>query len=261
MSTEPFRLDGRTAIVTGGGSGIGQAIALRMAGAGASVVCADIVPELAEETVEAIRSAGGTARPAIVDVSKQDQVEELVASVPELDVMCNNAGIINHFLVVDVTEAELDRIFAVNLKGVLFGCQAAARSMMQRGRGSIINMTSGAVDTPAPTILCYAMAKAAVAQLTKTLAVEMAPHGVRVNAVAPGPVDTRIVNYNYTDAEGRVDEERHSQYLARMRKMVPMGIMGEPDDMAYAALYLASDAARFMTGQTLHPNGGIAMPW
>ncbi len=153
MSTEPFRLDGRTAIVTGGGSGIGQAIALRMAGAGASVVCADIVPELAEETVEAIRRAGGAARPAIVDVSKRDQVEELVASVGELDVMCNNAGIINHFLVVDVTEAELDRIFAVNLKGVLFGCQAAARSMVERGRGSIINMSSGAVDTPAPTIL------------------------------------------------------------------------------------------------------------
>jgi 3-oxoacyl-[acyl-carrier protein] reductase len=162
---------------------------------------------------------------------------------------------------VDVTEAELDRIFAVNLKGVLFGCQAAARSMVQRGKGSIINMSSGAVDTPAPTILCYAMAKAAVSQLTKTLAVEMAPHGVRVNAIAPGPVDTRIVNYNYTDAEGKVDEEQHQQYLARMRKMVPMGIMGEPDDMAYAALYLASDAARFMTGQTLHPNGGIAMPW
>jgi 3-oxoacyl-[acyl-carrier protein] reductase len=261
MSTEPFRLDGRAAIVTGGGSGIGQAIALRMAGAGASVVCADIVPELADETVEAIRRAGGTARPAVVDVSKRDQVDELVASVGELDIMCNNAGIINHFLVVDVTEAELDRIFAVNLKGVLFGCQAAARSMVQRGKGSIINMSSGAVDTPAPTILCYAMAKAAVSQLTKTLAVEMAPHGVRVNAIAPGPVDTRIVNYNYTDAEGKVDEERHRQYLERMRKMVPMGIMGEPDDMAYAALYLASDAARFMTGQTLHPNGGIAMPW
>ena len=135
MSTEPFRLDGRTAIVTGAGSGIGQAIALRMAGAGASVVCADIVPELAEETVEAIRSEGGTARSAIVDVSKRDQVDELVASVPELDVMCNNAGIINHFHVVDVTEAELDRIFAVNLKGVLFGCQAAARSMVTARSG------------------------------------------------------------------------------------------------------------------------------
>jgi 3-oxoacyl-[acyl-carrier protein] reductase len=261
MSTDAFRLDGRTAIVTGGGSGIGQAIAVRLAEAGATVTCADIVAELAEETVEKIRSNGGSAEAAIVDVSQQDQVEALVASVGELDIMCNNAGIINHFLVLDVTEAELDRIFGVNLKGVLFGCQAAARSMMQRGGGSIVNMSSGAVDTPAPTILCYAMAKAAVSQLTKTLAVEMAPHGVRVNAIAPGPVDTRIVNYNYTDGEGRVDEKRHREYLDRMRKMVPMGIMGEPDDMAYAALYLASDAARFMTGQTLHPNGGIAMPW
>jgi 3-oxoacyl-[acyl-carrier protein] reductase len=261
MSTDPFRLDGRSAIVTGAGSGIGQAIALRLAGAGATVVCADIVAELADETVEKIRADGGSARAAVVDVSKQDQVDDLVASVGDLDVMCNNAGIINHFLVLDVTEAELDRIFAVNLKGVLFGCQAAARSMVSRGRGSIINMSSGAVDTPAPTILCYAMAKAAVSQLTKTLAIEMASHGVRVNAIAPGPVDTRIVDYNYTDADGSVDEKRHSEYLARMRKMVPMGIMGEADDMAYAALYLASDAARFMTGQTLHINGGIAMPW
>jgi 3-oxoacyl-[acyl-carrier protein] reductase len=254
-------MDGRNAIVTGAGSGIGQAIAVRLAGAGASVVCADIVAALADETVGAIESAGGSARAAVIDVSKQDQVDELVASVGELDVMVNNAGIINHFLVVDVTEAELDRIFAVNLKGVLFGCQAAARTMMARGRGSIVNISSGAVDTPAPTILCYAMAKAAVSQLTKTLAVEMAPHGVRVNAIAPGPVDTRIVDHYYTAADGSVDEQQHAEYLDRMRAMVPLGIMGLPDDMAYAAVYLASDAARFMTGQTLHPNGGIAMPW
>jgi 3-oxoacyl-[acyl-carrier protein] reductase len=147
MSTDPFRLDGRIAIVTGGGSGIGRAITLRLAGAGASVVCADIAEELAEETVEEVHREGGSARAAVVDVSQQEQVDDLVASVGALDVMCNNAGIINHYLVVDVTEAELDRIFAVNLKGVLFGCQAAARSMMARGRGSIINMSCGALVT------------------------------------------------------------------------------------------------------------------
>lgn len=261
MSIEAFSLAGRNAIVTGAGSGIGAAIARRMAEAGAAVTCADIVADRATRTAQEIIDAGGRARAATVDVTDRSAVFDLVTSVGALDIICNNAATINDLAVVDITEEELDRVLAVNLKGVLFGCQAAAQVMVGRRQGAIINISSGAVDAPAPNIGCYAMSKAAVSQLTKTLASELARHGVRVNAISPGPVDTRITARHYTDATGAVDEAKRAAVVEGMRRMVPMGVMGEPDDMAYAAVYLASDAARFVTGQTLHPNGGISMPW
>jgi len=261
VGIEAFSLAGREAVVTGAGSGIGAAMARRMAEAGAAVTCADIVTDRAEQTAQEIIDAGSRARPATVDVTDRAAVDALVASVGALDVICNNAATINDLAVMDITEEELDRVLAVNLKGVLFGCQAAARVMVARRRGAIINTSSGAVDVPAPNIGCYAMSKAAVSQLTKTLASELAGAGVRVNAISPGPVDTRITARHYTEADGTVNEARRTAVLEGMRRMVPMGVMGEADDMAYAAVYLASDAARFVTGQTLHPNGGIAMPW
>jgi 3-oxoacyl-[acyl-carrier protein] reductase len=260
-----FDLTGRTAIVTGAGSGIGRASALRMAEAGASVVCADCNRDTAEQTVALIKEASGSATAATVDVSDRDQVGTLVADTVRragrLDVMGNIAGIIGPPLeVTEVTADELERVLAVNLRGVVWGCQAAARVMVAQGRGSIVNMSSGAIDIPAPGLITYALAKAGVAQLTKTLAIEVAARGVRVNAVAPGFVVTGMTARHWVRADGSVDERAREATLAPMRERSPMGVLGEPDDIAYAVLYLASDASQFMTGQILRPNGGVVMP-
>jgi 3-oxoacyl-[acyl-carrier protein] reductase len=261
MATDPYRLDGEIAIVTGAGSGIGQAIALRLAEAGASVTCADINDALAHETVEKITAIGGTASAAHVDVTSKASVDALIDSHDVLDVMCNNAGIMSDSSIIDLEEAELDRIFAVNVKGVFFGCRAAAKKMVAQGHGVIINTSSGAVDVPAANIGAYAMSKAAVSQLTKTLATEVAPSGVRVNAIAPGFVDTRITQRHYVLDDGSIDEAKRSAILGHMSTMAPLRVLGEADDMAYAVRYLASPAAKFVTGQCIHPNGGVAMPW
>jgi 3-oxoacyl-[acyl-carrier protein] reductase len=248
--------------VTGAGSGIGRASAIRLAEAGARVVGADINGESANETAALITADGGEASAATVDVSNRNEVEALVASAGRVDVMCNIAGIISPSRpVADVPENELDQVLAVNLKGVFFGCQAAARVMSEQGSGSIINMSSGAIDVPAPGIVCYAMAKAAVAQLTRTLAIEVAGRGVRVNAIAPGLVVTNMTARNFTNPDGTVDEARRDAILEPMRKRNPLAILGEPDDIAYAVLYLATDASKYTTGQILRPNGGVAMPW
>ena len=256
---DAFRLDGRVAVVTGAGSGIGRATAGVLAGAGATVVCADIDAAAAEATASAI---DGQARR--VDVATKSYVDALVndtvAEHRRLDVLCNVAGIIHESPVVDTSEADLDRVIAVNLKGVFFGCQAAAPVMVAQGSGSIVNMASGAIDTPAPNLVTYAMTKAAVAQLTRTLAVEVARYGVRVNAIAPGFIVTNMTARHYTDADGSVDEAKEEAMLSIMRKRTPLGILGEPDDIAYAVLYLASDASKYVTGQVLRPNGGVSMP-
>jgi 3-oxoacyl-[acyl-carrier protein] reductase len=256
-----FDLTGRTAIVTGAGSGIGRATAVRLAEAGARVVCADIDGDAAKATAAAIIDQYHDASAERVDVSRKDDVSALVDSAPRVDVMANVAGIIHQSSVIDTTEADLDRILSVNLKGVLWGCQAAARRMVEQGGGSIINMASAAIDTPAPNLLCYAMAKAAVTQLTRTLATEVAKANVRVNAVAPGFVVTGMTSRHFRNEDGTIDEARRDATLEPMRRLNPLRTVGEPDDIAYAVLYLASDASKYMTGQILRPNGGVAMPW
>jgi 3-oxoacyl-[acyl-carrier protein] reductase len=160
----------------------------------------------------------------------------------------------------DVTEEELDEVIGVNQKGVFFGCQAAARAMAERGGGSIINIASAGMDTPAPNIAVYAMTKAAVAMMTRSLAIEMGPQGVRVNTIAPGFTDTGMTQRHWIDEDGNRDVDARDAIWGQMAGMVPLGSIGKPEDIAFAMLYLASDASRFVTGQVVRPNGGVAMP-
>ncbi len=260
-----FDLSGRVAVVTGAASGIGRASAELLGAAGASVVCADLDYDGAVATAAALEAAGTVARARPLDVTAPGAldalVDESVAELGRLDVMANIAGIILQAPVVDFDDDAYDRILAVNLTGVFRGCRAAARVMVAAGSGSIVNMASAAIDTPSPGLAGYGMAKAAVVQLTRVLATEMGPHGVRVNAVAPGFVETAMTSRRFISAEGTVDQTHRQAVLDAVARSTPLRTVGRPEDIAHAVLYLASDAARFVTGQILRPNGGVAMPW
>jgi 3-oxoacyl-[acyl-carrier protein] reductase len=258
-----FDLSGRVAVVTGAGGGIGRAAASLFAGAGARVVIGDLNADGLFETVRLVEANGGRAIAVPTDVSKRDQVDALVGTAQRefgsVDVMANVAGIIRNNLVVDTSEEELDAVIAVNLKGVYFGCAAAARVMVAQGRGSIINVASAGMDSPVPSLSCYALCKAAVAMLTRTLATEVGPHGVRVNSIAPGFTDTPMTQRWWKRDNGFVDEAARDEMWKTRAAQSPLNKIGTARDQAMGMLYLASDASAFMTGQVLRINGGVAM--
>ncbi|MET9912557.1 SDR family NAD(P)-dependent oxidoreductase [Streptomyces sp. NPDC006476] len=254
MPVKAYDLTGRTAFVTGAAGGIGRASAVLLAEAGATVHCADRDAQGLHETATLVKDAGGTAHTHHLDVTDREQLGRAVASCERLDIMAAIAGIMHSSPVLETRDEDLDRVLDVNFKGVLYACQEAARAMLARKvRGSIVTMASGAVDTGRPGLLCYGVAKAAVVQLTRTLASEVGRHGIRVNAVAPG--------WTRTPMTDRHEAEAQAQTEAMMARLSPLARVGEPEDVAHAVLYLACDASSFVTGQILRPNGGVAMPW
>jgi 3-oxoacyl-[acyl-carrier protein] reductase len=259
-----FGLAGRAAVVTGAASGIGRAAAEVLASAGARVVLGDLDLAGAEEAAAAIRAAGGEAQALRVDVSQREEVDALVAHAVDawgrLDVCCNVAGIPSDGPLEALSEAEFDRVVAVNVKGTLFGCQAAVRAMAPRKSGSIINVSSAAIDLAVPNYGLYALTKSAVAQITQTLATEVGAQGIRVNALAPGATLTKFTERHLRREDGTLDPQRLEAFLTAMKSRSPLGVVGEPLDQAWLVLYLASDASRYCTGQIWRANGGQALP-
>jgi 3-oxoacyl-[acyl-carrier protein] reductase len=218
---------------------------------------------LEETAAEIEKATSRNATVRVTDVSRKDEVDALAQAAVgvrgDLDVWVNVAGILRHWLIVDATESDLDEIFAVNYRGTYWGVAAAGRIMTGAGTGSIINVTSSGAEMAIPTLSGYGCSKAAVAHLTKIAAAEFGPAGVRVNAVAPGWTDTPMVSYHWTDAAGTPSDEDHRATIERMAAIAPLGVAGEPLDIALSILFLASAASKFVTGQTVRTNGGLPM--
>lgn len=258
-----FGLAGRTCVVTGAGRGIGRQAAVTFAQAGADVVVADVRADELAETARMVTETGQRALSRRVDVSRREEVDDLagfaLAECGRIDVWANVAGILRYSPLTEATEDDVLPIVEVNLLGVYWGVGAAGRAMRASG-GSIINISSAGGDVPAPNLSVYGMTKAAVMHLTKTAAVELGPQQIRVNAIAPGFIDTPMVSHYFTDEAGHVDQEARDAIFGTRAAQSPLGTTGVPTDITYCMLYLAADASRFMTGQVLRPNGGVTMP-
>ncbi len=248
-----MQLKDKVAVVTGASSGIGQAIALAFANEGAAVaVNYARNAEGADATVKQIEGNGGKAVAVQADVSKPDDVENLVSQAAQrfgrLDVMVNNAGVEHKMPFLDTPVEVWEEVIAINLTGPWLGCQAAARQMVsQGGPGRIINVSSVHEDLAMPTNSPYCAAKGGVRMITRTLAVELATHGITVNNVAPGAVDTPM------DAPLKQNPDLMQELLSE----IPLGRMGKPEEVASMIVYLASDAAAYVTGSTFFVDGGM----
>jgi 2-deoxy-D-gluconate 3-dehydrogenase len=259
---EIFDLSGKGAIVTGAGMGIGRAIAYRLSEAGASVMIADIDLDAANKTVERIKARDGKAQAILANTRNiadaQKVAEATVAAFGSLDIMVNNAGIYPLSPALDTSEELWDRTLDINLKGVFFFCQAAAREMKKAEHGGkIINIASIDAVHPMGEVSHYNASKGGVLSLTKALALEWGPHKINVNAVAPGSVwtpgteKTRVAR----EAKGQGVEDLLNKFMGRM----PLGRPGEPDDIAKVVLFFASAASDYITGTMLLVDGGYLL--
>jgi 3-oxoacyl-[acyl-carrier protein] reductase len=255
-----FSVADRVAIVTGAARGIGLGVAELLAAAGARVVAADVIAGGHDELAA---KSGGRVVAQRVDVAKRAELEALVDAAVQrfgrLDVLANVAGVLRVAPTLEMPEEDVDLLLSVNLKGVLNGCRAAAPAMAKTGGGAIVNVASSAAYQAYPHYGIYGATKAGVVALTRALALELAKSGIRVNAIAPGMVDTQMAGRRYRNADGSQTPEQRAAMLAEMKERSPLGIPGDPRDIAQAVIYLASDASRYTTGQVLHPNGGALM--
>jgi NAD(P)-dependent dehydrogenase (short-subunit alcohol dehydrogenase family) len=244
-------LAGRTVLLTGGGGGLGSAMAMGLAKAGAAVAVTDIDADRARGVARAVEAAGGRAVTERLDVTDPEDVERVVEAVAlalgPIDGLVNAAGITRRGPAADFPRADWDRVLAVNLTGTFLCCQAAGRRMVARGRGAIVNLASIAGHIGLPGTIAYIAAKGGVVMLTRGLAVEWAPHGVRVNALAP--------SWFATDMGNLIDRE--PEYRDRVLRRVPLGRMGRPEELIGATVFLLSDAASMVTGHVLAVDGGV----
>jgi glucose 1-dehydrogenase len=249
----PMSLEGKVAIVTGGNSGIGKACVLALAQQGASIVIDYVTDEQAADDLEKqVKALGDQVTEVKADVSSvpdlQRLIDSAVSAFGQVDVMVNNAGIETRTSVLDTTEAQYDKVLAVNLRSAFFGTQVAAKQMIKQGKGGrIINMTSVHEDWPMPGNTPYCLSKGGMRMLTRTAGVELAPHGILVVGVGPGAVITPINLPTLNDPE----------QLAKIQAAIPLGRMAEPSEIGSVVAFLAGDGASYLTATTIFADGGL----
>lgn len=252
-----MKLRGKTALVTGGGRGIGRAIALGLAQEGAQVAVLDILADNAAAVAGEIEATGVKALALPADLTKRAQVDRAVADTlaqfGQIDILVNNAGWDRMELFLDSEEETWDKIIAINFKGILYVCKAALPSMVARGQGKVISIASDAGRAGSTGEAVYAGTKGAIIAFSKTLAREMARHKITVNVVCPGLTETPLLQ------SIREQSPKTEKVIEAVTRAIPLGRVGQPEDIAGAVVYLASPAADFVTGQTLSVSGGLTM--
>jgi NAD(P)-dependent dehydrogenase (short-subunit alcohol dehydrogenase family) len=255
-----FSLKDKVAVITGGGRGIGQAIAYAYAKAGAKVVITSRKAQDLEATANEIKAFGGEAFPLPAHLGKTEEIKKMIDAVMakygRIDILVNNAGASPAMgSVLECDERLWDKLMDINLKAAYFISQAAAQIMVKQGGGKIINVASVDGHNPEPGLSIYSISKAGIRMLTKAFASELISHNIQVNTIAPGPISTKMMNSHW----GHLPPEEAQKVKEAVEKMLPSGRIGNPDEIAGAALYLASDASSYTTGAEILIDGGLLL--